>query len=688
MAKKLISDETIVIDLLTVKGYTDSKAASELGVSKMTISRIRIRHNIKPKSKHTKDQYTLSQETNDNLRVLYFSGKNDYEISTLMHIGRGTLRKWRMENGVSSQSNKKGLNKKDADDMYALYCSGIKTDQIAVKYGLNRTSVSRHLKKNGFKVIDNRNMPSDIVLNSPLKEYQKQVLIGELFGDGGICSTSDEKAHYYFAQSNNQDFFTFFKYTIFKDFIVNVYTNKKYSAVNVSTWSTPYFKKWHRVFYPDGKKVLTGELIRYVDPISLAVWYMGDGSLNRKTPTFHVGLSVDLIPIAIALTEKFGLFFEAIPYEKEWHLKVRDAYKFFDIISPFCIRGFEYKLFEEFHVRIASGWNSLSCANVTPDIFNALSKEDKNRVIDTYVTFYIQRGFPYPRYNLGDIKRELILLSKTDIVLRDKIIVSNDTGVKICNNYFPHRFDGLRYDSNPMTIWKDEVKLRDFFVDRFRYSKGPVTDSVIRAGLQLKGVPANFSPSVAKYIYQSFLPSGGITVDFSAGYGARLLGFMASGTSGIYNGFEPYTKSYNGLNKMAGECSSTANIDRNRVNLINKPFEECELNFSSDLIFSSPPYYDLEIYTNEDTQSIKRYPDYSVWLDKFWGEVVRKCYSSLRENGYFIYSIGNYRDYDLIKDTLDILKNVGLRHCNTLKISYHNACKNRDKLESLFIFKK
>ena len=35
-----------------------------------------------------------------------------------------------------------------------------------------------------------------------------------------------------------------------------------------------------------------------------------------------------------------------------------------------------------------------------------------------------------------------------------------------------------------------------------------------------------------------------------------------------------------------------------------------------DMIFTCPPYYNLEVYTEDKNQSCNRYPEYKFWLDK------------------------------------------------------------------------
>jgi DNA-binding CsgD family transcriptional regulator len=144
--------EDILKELLIGKGYTDNQAAVFLGISKSSVCRRRVLLGIKPKPKYSMESCILSVDSQQKVKNYYLMGKNDYEVAELMHIGRNTLRAWRLANGVSSQSNKKGLSKKDAEEMWRLYSGSSTTEDIAKLYGVCRTSVARHLKKNGFKI--------------------------------------------------------------------------------------------------------------------------------------------------------------------------------------------------------------------------------------------------------------------------------------------------------------------------------------------------------------------------------------------------------------------------------------------------------------------------------------------------------------------------------------------------------
>jgi hypothetical protein len=60
-----------------------------------------------------------------------------------------------------------------------------------------------------------------------------------------------------------------------------------------------------------------------------------------------------------------------------------------------------------------------------------------------------------------------------------------------------------------------------------------------------------------------------------------------------------------------------------------------------DTILLCPPYFDMEIYS-EGEQSIKSYPVYEDWLDKYWRQTVLVCSQVLSPGGTFAMIANDY----------------------------------------------
>ena len=210
----------------------------------------------------------------------------------------------------------------------------------------------------------------------------------------------------------------------------------------------------------------------------------------------------------------------------------------------------------------------------------------------------------------------------------------------------------------------------------------------LRQSLKLySGVQAvsNFRPTAAKLIYEKFGGDGTIW-DMSCGWGGRLLGFLSSSNTKHYIGTEPSTKTYEGLLQMSKEFSYI----NKKVDIYKQGSEEYLPNKSSlDLCFTSPPYFDTEKYSDESTQSYKKFPTQDEWVNGFLRKTIENCYYGLKEGGYMLYNIANTPKYKFIEEeTVNISKGLGFTQEETLQLTLSSVMGAGYKYEPIFVFKK
>lgn len=273
-------------------------------------------------------------------------GFNDYEVARMLRVGRSRLREWRRRHGIPSKTNKKGLDPDQCIQIVRRLENGETMTAVASDMGINRTSVARLLRRNGYQWPEYRPSPPEWVAGYRLTGRQEEVLLGEMFGDGGLWGTSDRSAYYHCGHSTAQKEFVEWKACEFSPLTSRVRELEKLGVCSMGTWSCRALSSWRREFYPSGKghKTLTPRTAERLTPLALAVWYMGDGSKNRNTAVFHVGLQIDLEPIAPVVSEIFSLEFSARRYAKEWHLRVMEPEKFWPIVAPHILPSMRRKL--------------------------------------------------------------------------------------------------------------------------------------------------------------------------------------------------------------------------------------------------------------------------------------------------------------------------------------------------------
>lgn len=209
--------------------------------------------------------------------------------------------------------------------------------------------------------------------------------------------------------------------------------------------------------------------------------------------------------------------------------------------------------------------------------------------------------------------------------------------------------------------------------------------------LAFGGTPAtNFPPSVAKFLYERFtanVPSErpAIVYDPSSGWGGRILGALACGhTRPIhYLGTDPnsdhwmadlditkyeYLARYFHGN-VPTRFKTTCHLFCLGSEVIRHDRDFQKYKGQIDFVFTSPPYFAAEGYSDEPTQSYKKFPTYTAWRDGFLTETLRTCVDWLREGGYLCLNIADIRLngalYPLQQDAVDILLSLGLgRHAD------------------------
>lgn len=103
----------------------------------------------------------------------------------------------------------------------------------------------------------------------------------------------------------------------------------------------------------------------------------------------------------------------------------------------------------------------------------------------------------------------------------------------------------------------------------------------------------------------------------------------------LYLGFDPNKMLKEGHEQIINLYSKNKIGKSYRVLYI--PFEESKLeNQTFDLVFTSPPYFDLEIYSENPGQSIISYPSLSEWIVRFLFFSLEKAWRKLVFGGTMV----------------------------------------------------
>lgn len=332
---------------------------------------------------------------------------------------------------------------------------------------------------------------------------------------------------------------------------------------------------------------------------------------------------------------------------------------------------------------------------INKKIWNTFTDDELTKYKADVFEHFREHGFPYFDLTQLDIDKIFTKLCDFDT---DNVLLENDElkqymlGLNLANYFMPHMFEvRCQHFRSPLDCFNDDELLKIAIDKRVRYGDN-MSDAGMRKALSFTNGThkvSNFRPTIAKYIYDNYA-NGGTVLDFSSGYGGRLLAALASENVFNYIGFDPATKTFAGLKNM---LDYVGNGTTNTF-LYNYPFEDCESIVDShsqeiDLCFSSPPYFNTERYSNEDTQSYKRYPTVHQWNTGFLEKTTDICYNKLRDNGYYIINVANTRTHETLEaDTVRIAEERGFVLQHTYKMRLSSLMGKGFKYEPIFVFKK
>jgi hypothetical protein len=227
----------------------------------------------------------------------------------------------------------------------------------------------------------------------------------------------------------------------------------------------------------------------------------------------------------------------------------------------------------------------------------------------------------------------------------------------------------------------------------------PEATAAFRIGMGTQAV-VNFPPLTAKYLYKRFTQhikeQDIINIyDPSAGWGGRILGALSVDDRNIhYIGNDPNTENqipeigktrYEYLaeffnNKVPGAANpfwghaNTYELFTTGSEVIADDPRFQKYKGKLDFAFTSPPYFDRERYSDDDSQSFKKFGNYESWRDGFLKPTLTTIFEYLRNDRYVCWNIadikvGPDKFHPLEQDSIDILTQLGCEYKGKLRMT-------------------
>ena len=192
-----------------------------------------------------------------------------------------------------------------------------------------------------------------------LTQRQRQIVIGKLLGDGHLESQNNGrtyrlKVEHSLKQKEYVDWF----YEEFKEWILSrpkkkeqIVNGKLYYKYWVNTLSCGSFRFYAQQFYRGEKKVVPKLIHRWLTPLSLAVWFMDDGSVKSKNHRARIintqGFGKkEVLRLMKVLNDKFGLQCKLRKQKEGYQIMIlaESADEFAKIIKSHLHSSMKYKI--------------------------------------------------------------------------------------------------------------------------------------------------------------------------------------------------------------------------------------------------------------------------------------------------------------------------------------------------------
>ena len=341
----------------------------------------------------------------------------------------------------------------------------------------------------------------------------------------------------------------------------------------------------------------------------------------------------------------------------------------------------------------------------THEVYEKSTEEDRLEIVKEVFNVYRNKNiFPIKYYNEDGINKEIQKCIDKEVSFENNnLSFKLLQGIDLCKFLFPNLFLVQAGSTNNNSLYErfmDDHKLKRAIRLVFDMKKGSYCNTTeLRNKLELIGgnVATNFHPMKAKALYEKYCPKDGIIYDFACGFGGRMLGALTSKNNYKYFGVEPCTETFNNLNILGSYIEKSTNRENiYKVYCVGSEDYKCKKEYV-DFAFSSPPYFNLERYSEEETQCYNKYPTLDKWFEGYVKVTIKNIYDMLKYDRYYAVNIADFnfgnKRVEYVDKWIEISKEIGFEYVEkiSMKVETRKGLghdNSKEKQEGIFVFRK
>lgn len=246
-------------------------------------------------------------------------------------------------------------------------------------------------------------------------------------------------------------------------------------------------------------------------------------------------------------------------------------------------------------------------------------------------------------YSQEERKKDWLALVKKEAIL--PIDARSRPGHKILDHYMRHFYDVRNHAGISVRSLITQAAVEKALLANIQMHSTPYK-SEIRRMLVMTGGLGNvtkYRAVTAKAIVQHF--GSRRVLDPCVGWGGRMLGSLAAGA--FYTGCEPDPKTAAALRDILADPI----LPLSGATILESPAESASLTGPFDLVLTSPPYYNLELY------NVPLPYTWETWVAEWLKPVILRCLGLLCEGGVSAWSVKNFRS-DRFYQLADVTKQI------------------------------
>ena len=309
--------------------------------------------------------------------------------------------------------------------------------------------------------------------------------------------------------------------------------------------------------------------------------------------------------------------------------------------------------------------------------FPNYSEQMKNAIVEELFEIYRDVNiFPIMYYSDYGIRKDINQLYNAQVHYDGKVLANKiNTGLRLCKFSHPIQHQITRNDKDPSMIDKfyDDVILKKAIRGSITTNKSADPAHVLNFLTLIGSTATNFKPMSAQAIVERYTPQNGIYFDSSQGIGGRILGTLTSQKNITYIGADPW-KETNVCNTKLGNWCEEILGRKNSFKLFCIGSERMRLSNEgiADFSFTSPPYYDCEVYTDDVTQCYNQFPEITKWMKGFVGPTIKNTFNILKPGAFYCVNIADFnyggKKVNYVETWKSLAQQVGFTYIRTSRM--------------------